>query len=201
MKPMFPLALILILTAYTLVAQESPPTPAPQEEKKQEKQPEPEDVMKEMEELRKVRDSRPAEGTPVKPLEEEPAVRDPKPAPIPDRPRPMQPLRDDPLERRAATSGYREGDLIRSRTGRLVRSDDGLTGWLLAFDADSTGSQDAPLLLMPCRELEKMERALNESGSDDTRFTVTGEVFLYHGRAWLLPRISRLAPNRGNLQP
>jgi hypothetical protein len=80
----------------------------------------------------------------------------------------------------------------------MVRAEGGPTPWMITFDADSSGLGDPPLYLMPSQELEEMEAQV-EAGGDGAEFLVTGEVFIYRGQAYLLPRIARPAVDHGNL--
>jgi len=78
-----------------------------------------------------------------------------------------------------------EGALIASRQGRLVRDDSG--GWLFApdVDADAAPGLDHPMLLVPSRTLEAMLREQRRLGGRS--FIVSGRVFIYAGRNYLLP--------------
>lgn len=78
-----------------------------------------------------------------------------------------------------------EGALIASRQGRLVRHDSG--GWLFApdVDADAAPGLDHPMLLLPSRTLEAMLREQRRLGGRS--FIVSGRVFIYGGRNYLLP--------------
>jgi len=78
-----------------------------------------------------------------------------------------------------------EGALIASRQGRLVRDDSG--GWLFApdVDADAAPGLDHPMLLLPSRTLEAMLREQRRLGGRS--FIVSGRVFIYAGRNYLLP--------------
>jgi hypothetical protein len=160
-------------------ATESPPardeaaSPAPQ--------PTADEAIEELEQLRRRREPRPIEPTPAGPAAS------------------SQPTGTSPAAAGGAGSRYREGEPILGRRGRMVRTDHGVTRWMLTFDADSSGLLDPPLYLLPCRELEQMEAAIARR-EDDAEFLVTGEVFIYHGQAYFLPRIARPAVDRGNLR-
>ncbi len=80
----------------------------------------------------------------------------------------------------------REGSFIASRSGRLAR---GAAGeWLLTFENDAKGAAIAPMVLMPCLNLMAMEK-LAERGGESLSFTVSGQVFVYKGRNYLLPTL------------
>jgi hypothetical protein len=78
-----------------------------------------------------------------------------------------------------------EGALVASRRGRLLRSESG--GWKFVpdVDADTPVGVDQPMDLLPCRALEAMlaEQAL----LGQRPFIVSGRVFIYNGRNYLLP--------------
>lgn len=78
-----------------------------------------------------------------------------------------------------------EGMMIAQRRVRLVRSDQG--GWRVVFDnsAASMHEADAPLELMACQLVETMRRHSERGG--DPVFVVSGRVFIYAGRNYLMP--------------
>lgn len=80
----------------------------------------------------------------------------------------------------------REGTFLASRRGRMVRTSDGQ--WAYAFDADRSGKAEPAMTLMPCLNLQAMEK-LAERGGDSLSFTVSGQVFVYRGRNYFLPTL------------
>jgi len=95
----------------------------------------------------------------------------------------------------------REGQFIITRRGQLARPDEGgAAPWMFVFTSDGQAMADPPMLLMPCRQLETMERIAEQRGMDVT-FIVSGQVYVYHNRNYLLPTLVKLAPDRGNLEP
>ncbi|MBL1218876.1 MAG: hypothetical protein D8M59_15460 [Planctomycetes bacterium] len=92
-----------------------------------------------------------------------------------------------------------EGTIIVDRAGRMVRSDIG-GEWLFTFEADRNGKQDPPMVLMPCRRLERMEKLMEER-ADATVFRVSGQVFVYYDRNYLLPTWYQIPYERNNLSP
>ena len=92
-----------------------------------------------------------------------------------------------------ATAGrarvLREGTFLTSRRGRVVRSSGG--EWEFAFDADAQGNADPSMIIMPCLNLAGMEKIAEKSGESAT-FTVTGQVFVYHNRNYLLPTLYQI---------
>jgi hypothetical protein len=101
----------------------------------------------------------------------------------------------------------REGVQITARTGRLVRSPDG--GWLMTFDNDTDqpattsdgATLDTPMQILPCLSLQSMQ-ALAEQYGSRLRFTVSGTVYVYESRNYLLPTMYIIEIDRtGNLTP
>lgn len=98
----------------------------------------------------------------------------------------------------------REGTVVNARLGRLRPSTTaGGSGWMLVTDADADTPGDAfstlPLLLMPCQNLQGMERLVSEFG-DNLRFTVSGVVYIAEGQNHLLPTMYLVELDRsGNL--
>jgi hypothetical protein len=78
----------------------------------------------------------------------------------------------------------REGTFLVERRGRMVRSATG--DWMYTFDADAKGQADPTMVLMPCQKLEAMEKLAERYGESIT-FTLTGQVFVYKNRNYLLP--------------
>jgi len=80
----------------------------------------------------------------------------------------------------------REGTFLVSRQGRVVRSAGG--EWLFAFDSDTQGlaTNDPTMVIMPCEKLMGIERIAEKHG-EDISYTMTGQVFVYNGRNYLLP--------------
>jgi hypothetical protein len=87
----------------------------------------------------------------------------------------------------------REGTFLVDRRGRMVRAANG--DWMYTFDADAKGQADPTMVLMPCQKLEAMEKLAERYGESIT-FTLTGQVFVYKNRNYLLPGPFRV--NRAN---
>jgi hypothetical protein len=97
---------------------------------------------------------------------------DPQPAEPPTAPR-------APL---AAGTLLREGSYLRQTRGSLHRDAD--TGWwTFRVDPEDPHRQVAELTLLPCTLLENLEPLVEAS----TLFDLTGQVFVYRGRNYLLP--------------
>ena len=129
--------------------------------------------------------------------EENPLIEPARPKPPATRP-PARTLGSAPDADQATL--IREGQFLLRRRGRLIRSTEGMAGWLYAFDADSDGLQDPPMFLMPCKLLEDMELIVEEQG-EDAAFILSGKVFVYRNANYLLPTMMTQAPPKGNLQP
>jgi hypothetical protein len=87
----------------------------------------------------------------------------------------------------------REGTLINQRRGRMSRIASNASGsasvdWVFTFDSDGRGRGEPPMVLLPCTNLMQMERVVERSG-ESVSFTVTGQVFVYKGRNYLLPSL------------
>ena len=120
-------------------------------------------------------------------------------------------------EQRAIASGklLREGSFVVSRRARMVRVREG-SGWALVFDntasppamtaaastslaspaslspaspSPASASPDGPMILQPCQKLAEMERLALQFG-DALTFTVSGQVFVFKGRNYLLPSVA-----------
>lgn len=94
----------------------------------------------------------------------------------------------------------REGEFVVNRVGRLVYGSESSLP-LFAFAADSQANPEAPMVLMPCRMLEAMEKLVANNAGQSPAITVTGQVFVYNGRNYLLPTLMRENIDRGNLEP
>ncbi|MCA3005779.1 MAG: hypothetical protein ACK51N_03365 [bacterium] len=100
----------------------------------------------------------------------------------------------------------REGSFLTNRKGRLVRGALQAGGshpeWFFVFDntaGEPAAKADPAMVLMPCQNLMSMEK-LVERGGESLSFTVSGQVFVYHGRNHLLPTMFTVN-RRGELSP
>lgn len=102
------------------------------------------------------------------------------------------------LDSTGVTRAVAEGGAMVRRRGRLVR--DGAGGWTLRFDnGPQTGAGDEPLGVLPCLLLMEMEaRAMREG--EDLDMLVSGRVYGYRGRGYVLPTLMQLVP-RGGINP
>lgn len=86
-----------------------------------------------------------------------------------------------------------EGVYLTGRRGRLVRDDAGV--WVMRFDADAAGNVDPAMVVLPCVALERMQGVVSAVG-DSLVLSVSGRVFAFEGRNYLLPELLRV--DRGN---
>jgi hypothetical protein len=78
-----------------------------------------------------------------------------------------------------------EGTLLLDRMGRVSRGAD--SKWLeFHFDSDGRSMSDPPLLLLPNRQLMRLEDLLNATQSDLSIRVLSGEITEYRGRNYLL---------------
>lgn len=110
-----------------------------------------------------------------------PVAPDARAAPVPARPN--LPGVDDAQLPGAAGALMPEGSFVAARRGRIGPWRD---SWMFVFDSDEDGRSDPPITLLPCLNLLEMRR-LAESRAQGATFEVSGEVFVYHGRNYLLP--------------
>ena len=90
------------------------------------------------------------------------------------------------------------GSVILWRRGWLVRGSGG--AWSFIFSADAAGSADPPMILLPCLLLEDMERHAARSGPD-APLLVSGRVYRYHDRTYLLPTMFLVPREHTVLRP
>lgn len=93
----------------------------------------------------------------------------------------------------------REGAFIVSRLARITRSDTG-GEWMVTFDSDRTGQMDPPMVLIPCRLLERLIRTAQAEG-DAARIIISGQVYAYHDVNYLLPTVMLRPLPSENLSP
>jgi hypothetical protein len=124
-----------------------------------------------------------------------PLIRNPAPS--------TNPPSTKPSSGRSATAGVtdsvmRENTAIVERRGKLKRDTGG--GWLFVFDADASGLADPPMKLLPCLLLERIEDYGRKQGNNSPA-QLSGQVYLYDGRNYLLPTVFRIPRDRRNLTP
>ena len=90
------------------------------------------------------------------------------------------------------------GTMVLWRHGWMVREPAG--AWSFVFAADATGLSDPPMILLPCRMLEDMERHALRSSQDEP-LLVSGRVTRYRGRNYMLPTMFRIPRYTSALRP
>ncbi|GEM_PF-5135409 len=93
----------------------------------------------------------------------------------------------------------REGAFIVSRLGRISRSDTG-GEWMVTFDSDRDGQMDPPMVLLPCRLLERLVRVAQSEG-DAARVIISGQVYACRDVNYLLPTVMLRPRPSENLSP
>ena len=88
----------------------------------------------------------------------------------------------------------REGTFVLRRKARIVRTDGG--AWAVALDGDGESpADDAPMVLLPCMMLERLERVAGEGG-EGMPVEISGRVTAYKGRNFVLPALFLLFSER-----
>ena len=106
--------------------------------------------------------------------------------PIPDLPQPIQ---------YAHPPALREGSFIWNRAGRLLFNQP-LHEWIFVFQADGPGLSEPPLVLLPCRLLQRMETRSARVGTE-IKFRVSGKITQFKGRNYLFIIYVKVAHNLG----
>lgn len=83
-------------------------------------------------------------------------------------------------------TGLVPGGYLAARRGRLVRGSEGAP--MLALDSGASGRTESPMILLPSQNLARMEAVAAAQG-DRATFTVSGDVFVFKGQNYLLPRL------------
>lgn len=98
----------------------------------------------------------------------------------------------------ASLSPAREGTMVLDRRGNLTRGANG--EWVFVFDADAEGLADPPAVVLPCQMLERMQLEARNAGNV-MPMLITGRVFEYHNRSYILPTLYRTPRERTVLVP
>jgi hypothetical protein len=85
---------------------------------------------------------------------------------------------------RTSTPLLPEGTFLSAREGRLLVTEGG--DRVLGLNPDQTDRRARAMIVLPNIELERIERAARESGVDEPRFRITGQVFVYHRHNYVL---------------
>lgn len=95
----------------------------------------------------------------------------------------------------AALAG-RDGLPLTARRGHIVREVSG--SWTFRSNNDTaSAAMETPMVLLPCAELERLERRALDSG-DRLEVILWGRVYRHGERTYLLPTLSQLPPE-GNI--
>lgn len=86
-----------------------------------------------------------------------------------------------------------EGVSVMSAVGRMIRRDEGFVEFVLDNGVEGEGAMDGAVVLMPCLLTEEIARLVDERG-DRVMFSLSGEVFVYGGRNYLMPVLYRIEP-------
>ncbi len=90
------------------------------------------------------------------------------------------------------------GAVVVRRRGWMVRTPGG--AWTFVFESDASALDDPPMILLPSLLLEDMERHAQRSGPGSP-LLVSGRVYRYHGRNYLLPTMYQIPRNYSALRP
>lgn len=64
---------------------------------------------------------------------------------------------------------------------------------MVAFDGDTKSPSPAPMVLLRCRMTQKLDELATARG-DDLVVQVSGRVFVYGGRNYVLPTLAQVVP-------
>jgi hypothetical protein len=84
---------------------------------------------------------------------------------------------------------YPEGSFIARRAGRLIVT----PGGEFIFVAAESSRREPPMVLLPCTLRTRLASAL--TGMPDARVVLSGQVFVYQGRHYVMPGAFALAPD------
>lgn len=82
-----------------------------------------------------------------------------------------------------------EGAFLADQPGRLIKLEQG--GSAFVFDRNAEGRATPPMAVLPCTTLMRMEQ-IRDAREGEVRFRVSGQVFVYDGRNYLLPTFYRV---------
>ncbi|MCP3903542.1 MAG: hypothetical protein GY715_07885 [Planctomycetes bacterium] len=88
-------------------------------------------------------------------------------------------------ERPARASVLREGSRIVRVAGRAVRAPRG--EWVFVIDPDDATSPGHEMTVLPCSHLSELEHMVASAPGFDLAFEMTGQVYVFRGRNYLLP--------------
>lgn len=91
-----------------------------------------------------------------------------------------------------------DGTFLPLRRGRVIRGEAG--EWAFHFDTDPDSAAPPPMVLLPCQTLMAIE-GYAMGGGESVVLRVSGQVFVYHGRNFLLPTHFEPERRSGDLVP
>ncbi|MDX2115553.1 MAG: hypothetical protein SFZ24_08020 [Planctomycetota bacterium] len=116
-------------------------------------------------------------------------------APAQDKKQAVQAKPEDP------TALFREGLTVVAQRGRVIRSEDGSLSFVSDTGAAKTDRPEPALVLLPCLNLESIERLVQRHG-ERLVFLISGQTYVYEGVNYLLPTLVQIDADReGNLIP
>jgi len=89
-----------------------------------------------------------------------------------------------------------DGSYLQTRRGRLISRENGNLAFTINTDADQAPGLDAPLIVLPCLNRERMERLIERRGKG-LSMVVSGRVFSHGGRNYLIPTMFQVATDQG----
>ncbi len=91
-----------------------------------------------------------------------------------------------------------DGTFLPLRRGRVIRGEAG--EWAFHFDTDPDSAAPPPMVLLPCQTLMAIE-GYAMRGGEAVVLRVSGQVFMYYGRNYLLPTHFEPERRSGDLIP
>jgi len=92
---------------------------------------------------------------------------------------------------------WKDGYTVINREGRIYY-DVEQQEWLFAFEANANSIAEPPVVILPSKMLEVMEKTTIGTGRN-VKFRVTGQITKYNRRNYLLMRYVRIAHDQGNI--
>lgn len=153
-----------------------------------------------VEEVAKQQDSKQKDPGPIAPKRNNPPVGG-RPAPV----RPAIPAPKIGVDDIGVPTGgrYGEGKFLLRRSGTLIKAPTG--EWVFSFAKTTAAKKERPAILLPCTKLTQLEAQIGAAGQPDPKdvarpypdslVTITGEVFNYLGREYIMVTLFSVAPN------
>lgn len=103
-------------------------------------------------------------------------------------PRTIVPLEAAAEERTRGDTGAPadEGKLLVNRRARIVRLPGADGRFAATFDNDPNSPTQRPMVLLPCRALERLESTASFRG-ENAAYTISGRLYAFGGQSYLLP--------------